>query len=211
MFRPPSKKPLWPLFITLAVAVCVICTGCAILGGGKPTVAKLAQQHETITGQLAAPPNLMNSNKRLALFLQEEPNPTKDNSTVMHDGNGDPSTTQDGSVVLAPKVPSVVSKEVILCITENEQNKQVLINIAEYLKDPKAQGKPVFLYGRRIDSAWHEYVSGVNCTFDAIGLYVPESGQYVVIQSIFGDGLFDQTDWTAFAVTVFKTGIKFVK
>lgn len=181
------------------------------LGSGKPTVAKLAQQHETITGTLAAPPNLMNGNKRLALFLQEEPNPTKDTNVLMQDGNGDTATTEDGTVVLAPKVPSAVSKEVILCITENEQNKQVLVNIAEYLKDSKAQGKPVFLYGRRLDSAWHEYVSGVNCTFDAIGLYVPESGQYVVIQSIFGDGLFDQTDWTAFAVTVFKTGIKFVK
>lgn len=196
------------LYATLLMSL--LFSGCAMFGT-KQTVAKLAEQHTTIQGTLVAPPTLMNSNKRLALFLQEEPNPTRDTSTIMHDGNGDTSTTSDGTIVLAPKVPSVVSKEIVLCITENEQNKQVLINIAEYLKDPKAANKPVFLYGRRLDSAWHEYVSGVNCTFDAIGLYVPDSGQYVVIQSIFGDGLFDQTDWTAFAVTVVKTGIKFVK
>jgi hypothetical protein len=184
-------------------------SGCAMFGS-KQTVAKLAEQHTTITGTLVAAPTLMNSNKRLALYLQEQPEP-EPKDVLMKDGNGDTTTTPDGTVVLAPKVPSAVGKEIILCITENEQNKQVLINIAEYLKDPKAQGKPVFLYGRRLDSAWHEYVSGVNCTFDAIGLYVPANGQYVVIQSIFGDGLFDQTDWTAFAVTVFKTGIKFVK
>lgn len=192
--------------------VALLTSGCAIFGS-KQTVAKLAEQHTTIQGTLAAPPNLMNGNKRLALYLQEEPEP-EPKSAVLQDGNGETVVTpapDGGTVVLAPKVPSVISKEIILCITENDQNKQVLENIAEYLKDPRAATKPVFLYGRRLDSAWHEYVSGVNCTFDAIGLYVPESGQYVVIQSIFGDGLFDQTDWKEFAITVVKTGIKFVK
>jgi hypothetical protein len=197
------KKQIGIIFLASTLSACA-------MFGSKETVAKLAEQHTTITGTLVAAPTLMNSNKRLALYLQEQPEPAP-KDPLMKDGNGDTTTTPDGTVVLAPKVPSALNKEVILCITENEQNKQVLINIAEYLNDPKAQGKPVFLYGRRLDSAWHEYVSGVNCTFDAIGLYVPANGQYVVIQSIFGDGLFDQTDWKEFAITVVKTGIKFVK
>ncbi len=186
----------------------ILLTGC--LTSGKTTVAKLAEQHTTITGTLVAPPTLMNGNKRLALYLQEQPNP-EPKDALLHDGNGDLPTTQDGNIILAPKVPSALTKEVILCITENEQNKQVLVNITSYLNDAKAQDKPIFLYGRRLDSPWHEYVSGVNCTFDAIGLYVPASGQYVVIQSSFGDGLFDSMDWRSFVVTVVKTGIKFVK
>lgn len=197
------KKKLGIIFTTSAL------TACSMFGTPQ-TVAKLAVEHTIIQGTLVAPPTLMNGNKRLALYLQEqqEPDPKE---PILHDGNGETVTAKDGTVVLAPKVPSALSKEVSLCITENDQNKQVLENIALYLGDPKAQGKPIVLYGRRLDSAWHEYVSGVNCTFDAIGLYVPASGQYVIIQSIFGDGLFDQTDWKEFAVTVVKTGIKFVK
>lgn len=187
----------------------LFCCGCATFSG-KTTVAKLAEQHTTITGTLVAPPNLMNGNKRLAIYLQEQPEPAP-KDPLLKDGNGATITDNDGSVMLAPKVPAVVSKEVILCITENEQNKQVLINIAAYLSDSKSQDKPIVLYGRRLDSPWHEYISGVNCTFDAIGLYVPANGQYVIIQSVFGDGMFDQMDWKDFALTVVRTGIKFVK
>src|SRR5882672_8964158 len=91
------------------LAILLFGSGCAMFGG-KTTVAKLAEQHTTITGTLVAPPTLMNSNKRLALYLQEQPEPAP-KEPILHDGNGETVTTTDGTVVLAPKVPAAVNKE----------------------------------------------------------------------------------------------------
>lgn len=191
----------------------LLSTGCTTVPffHERPTVTALAKEYVTITGTLVAPPELRNGNIRLFIALQTEPEPAANNDVLAHDANGDSVVDTGGQVVAAPKPNTAVAKEVLLCVAENTDNKQVLINIAEYLKDPKAANKPVFLYGRRIDSAWKEFVTGINCYVNAVGVYVPSTGQYAVITTEYGDGMFDSVDWKSFLVTVGKTAIKFAK
>ena len=195
------------LCATLALAL----TACAssMPFSGRPTVAKLSENFTTITGTVAAPPQLKNGGKRLFIYIAEEPNPVTPDK-VVHDGDGSVATDITGQVVVA--LPNkVTAKDVSLCVAENTDNKQVLANIADYLNDPKAAGKVVYIYGKRVDSAWNEYVTGISCYINAIGFYVPESGSYIILTTDFGDGILDTMDWKSFVVMVFKTGIKFAK
>lgn len=196
------------LFLLLALS-----TGCASVGGplsGRPSVVKLAQKYTIITGVTAAPPKLMNGNKRLLVFLAEEPNPDKP-EPIMQNADGSAATDTNAQVIVVPKIDKQATKEVIMCIAENTDNKQVLVNIQDYLTDTKAQGKPIIIYGRRLDSAWNEYITGIGCYINAISFYVPETGTYAIVATDYGDGILDTMDWKSFMVMVAKTAIKFAK
>ena len=212
LFLSERYVPIAKGFILSLLIFCMIVTttGCSTITTNlmKPDVAKLAEKYLTLTGTLAAPPVLMNSNHRLVLFFSEQSKPELDNSVLMRDGNGDITTDTDGVVVVAPKPEKEVAKEVLTCVAENEQNKQVLINVRTYLNDPKAAGKVIYIYGRKIDGPWNEYTSGMNFYIEAVGLYVPASAQYVVITTGFGDGMFDQVSWISFMKQVGMTAIK---
>lgn len=192
----------------------LLSTGCAAIGGPfspRPSVVKLAEKFSIITGTIAAPPKLMNGNRRLLVFLAEEPEPEKPNDKVAQNADGSAVTDTNEQVLSIPRVDKQVPKVVSMCVAENADNKQVLINIEAYLSDPKAASKPIIIYGKRLDSAWNEYVTGINCYINAISFYVPETGTYAIVTTDYGDGLLDQTDWKSFVVMVGKTAIKFAK
>ena len=175
-------------------------TGCALIYP-KNRVATMAEKYTVITGVLVAPAELKNGQQRLIVYFneQKEDESVDDKSKIMRDANGEIVVDTDGKVVRAPETPKVADKNVLMCVTENAQNKRVLINLRAYLNDAKAQGKTIFIYGTLLpDGNWKEYLSGVHCTITAIGFYVPTTGSYTYVMTEFGNGVWDNFSWTEF-------------
>lgn len=173
-------------------------TGCTLFTPKTP-IAKVAEKYTVVTGVLVAPAELKNGNHRLIIYFNEQPEPSKEEqSKIMRDANGEVVVDTEGKVVRAPDAPSASKKNVLMCVASNESNKQVLINVREYLNDPKAQGKTIFIYGKPVAGAWQEYLSGVYCSITAIGFYVPTTGGYTYVMTEFGDGVWDNFSWTEF-------------
>ena len=165
----------------------------------KTPVAKLAEKYMVTTGVLVAPAELKNGKHRLVVYFNEQAEAIdEEHSDLLRDANGEMAKDLDGSIVLAPKVPMAAKKNVLMCIASNDSNSQVLVNLREYLNDPKAQGKTIFIYGKPITGAWQEYLGGVYCYITAIGFYVPATGSYTYVMTEYGDGVFDNFSWTEF-------------
>lgn len=187
-----------PAVAALLLLSAFLLSGCALFAPKTP-VAKMAESYTVITGVLAAPVELKNGQQRLIVYFNEEKDAPADREFLMRDGAGDVVVDMEGKAVPAPKTPKVVDKNVLMCIAENESNKRVLINIREYLNDPKAQGKTLFIYGTLLpEGQWKEYLSGVYCNIVAIGFYVPTTGSYTYVLTGFGDGVWDNFSWTEF-------------
>ena len=183
--------------ILLSLGV-ILFTGCALLPP-KNRVATMAEEYSVITGVLVAPAELKNGQQRLIVYFNEQTEKVEEKTEVMRDANGEVVTDTDGEVVAAPNTPNVADKNVLMCVTENAQNKRVLINLRAYLNDPKAQGKTIFIYGTLLpEGNWKEYLSGVHCTITAIGFYVPTTGSYTYVMTEFGNGVWDNFSWTEF-------------
>lgn len=183
----------------LTVAMIFAMTGCSYFAP-KNRVASMAEKYSVITGVLVAPAELKNGQQRLVVYFNEQKDEKPDDkSKIMRDANGEIVVDTDGKVVKAPETPKVADKNVLMCVTENAQNKRVLINLRAYLNDPKAQGKTIFIYGTLLpDGNWKEYLSGVHCTITAIGFYVPTTGSYTYVMTEFGNGVWDNFSWTEF-------------
>lgn len=189
----------------LTAAMVFAMNGCAYFAPQTP-IAKVASKYTVVTGVLVAPAELKNGNHRLMIYFNEQAEPSEeDKGKVMRDANEDIVTDTEGQVVPVPDVPKAAKKNVLMCIASNDSNKQVLVNVREYLNDPKAQGKTIFIYGKTVDGAWQEYLSGVNCYITAIGFYVPTTGGYTYVLTEYGDGAFDNFSWTEF---IKKVGAK---
>ena len=127
----------------------------------------------------------------------------------MRDANGEIATDTDGKVVPTPDSPSATKKDIKMCIASNENNKEVLVNVREYLNDPKAQGKTIFIYGKEIAGGqWQEYLSGVHCYITAIGFYVPTTGNYTYVMTEYGDGVWDNFSWVEFLKQIGSAAVK---
>lgn len=185
------------LLLSLLLSISFI-SGCAYFAPKTP-IAKVAEKYTVITGVLVAPAELKNSNHRLIVYFNQQAEVTeKDDSKIMRDANGEIVVDTEGKVVRAPETPKAADKNVLMCVASNESNKQVLVNVREYLNDPKAQGKTIFIYGTPVNGAWQEYLSGVYCNITAIGFYVPTTGGYTYVMTEFGDGVWDNFSWTEF-------------
>lgn len=192
----------------MSLASVLLLTGCLFLSPKTP-IAKMAEKYTVITGVLVAPAELKNGQKRLIIYFNEQPETTeKDQSTVMKDANGDAAVDTEGKIVPAPTTPKVADKNVLMCVAENTENKQVLINLRAYLNDSKAQGKTIFIYGTPVEGSWQEYISGVYCSITAIGFYVPTTGNYTYVLTEYGNGVFDNFSWTEF---IKKLGTKAIE
>jgi hypothetical protein len=182
----------------LTVAMVLAMNGCAYFAPQTP-IAKMAQKYTVITGVLVAPVELKNGNHRMIIYFNEAPEEKpEDKDKIMRDVNGEIATDTDGKVVKAPETPKAASKNVLMCVAANETHKEVLINLREYLNDPKAQGKTIFIYGTPITGAWQEYLSGVHCSITAVGFYIPTTGTYTYVMTEYGDGVWDNFSWTEF-------------
>lgn len=182
---------------TLCTLATLALSGCTLFNPKTP-VAKIAEDYTVITGVLAAPAELKNGQQRLIIYFNQEVD-TEPREPIVRDGEGDVVTDTEGQLVPAPKTPKVVDKNVLMCVAENQSNKRVLINIREYLNDPKAQGKTLFIYGKLLqDGQWKEFLSGVHCNVIAVGFYVPTTGNYTYVLTGFGDGVWDNFSWTEF-------------
>ena len=176
----------------------IFLSGCAYFTPKTP-IAKVAEKYTVVTGVLVAPAELKNGNHRLIVYFNEQPEASvEDKSKIMRDANQEIVTDTEGKVVPTPDVPKAAKKNVLMCIASNESNKQVLVNVREYLNDSKAQGKTIFIYGKPINGAWQEYLSGVHCYITAIGFYVPTTGGYTYVMTEYGDGVWDTFSWTEF-------------
>ena len=185
-------------YFIMTLLVLVLSYGCTIFSPKTP-IAKMAEKYTVITGVLVAPAELKNGQKRLIVYFNEQAEPTpEDKSKIMRDANGDIATDTQGKVVPAPETPKVADKNVLMCVAENQENKQVLINLRAYLNDPKAAGKTIFIYGTPVEGSWQEYISGVYCSITAIGFYVPTTGNYTYVLTEYGNGVFDNFSWTEF-------------
>lgn len=188
----------------LVVAAILLSMGIILLSGctmftPKTPIAKVAEKYTVVTGVLVAPAELKNGNHRLIVYFNEQAEtPEEDKSKIMRDANEEIVTDTEGKVVKVPDVPSAAKKNVLMCIASNDSNKDVLVNVREYLNDPKAQGKTIFIYGKPINGAWQEYLSGVHCYITAIGFYIPTTGGYTYVMTEFGDGMWDSFSWTEF-------------
>lgn len=185
--------------LAAAILSMFLSSGCSLFVPKAP-VAKMAEKYTVITGVMAAPAELKNAQKRLIIYFNQvqEP-PPEEKEFLLRDGNGDIVVDTEGKPVKAPRTPSVVDKNVLMCVAENDSNKRVLINLREYLNDAKAQGKTLFIYGTLLpDGQWKEYLSGVHCNIIAIGFYVPTTGNYTYMLTEFGDGVWDNFSWTEF-------------
>lgn len=182
----------------LTVALIFAMTGCSWFTPKTP-IAKVAEKYTIVTGVLVAPAELKNGNHRLIVYFNEQPEVSEeDKSKIMRDANGEIVVDTEGKVVRTPETPSAAKKNVLMCVASNESNKEVLVNVREYLNDPKAQGKTIFIYGKTVNGAWQEYLSGVHCSITAIGFYVPTTGGYTYVMTEFGDGVWDNFSWTEF-------------
>jgi hypothetical protein len=183
-------------------------SGCAFFRPQTP-IARIAEKYHVITGVLVAPVELKNGNHRMIMYFNETPEAkveSKDN--IMRDANGEIATDTEGKVVKAPETPKAASKSVLMCVATNDQNKEVLVNLQAYLNDPKAQGTLIFIYGQLVDGSWQEYLSGVHCTVNVIGFYVPTTGGWTYVMTEYGDGMWDNFSWTEFIKTIGAQAIK---
>lgn len=172
--------------------------GCAYFIPKTP-IAKMAEKYTVITGVLVAPAELKNGNHRLIVYFNEQPEMSEeDTSKIMRDANEEVVVDTEGKIVPVPNVPRASKKNILMCVASNDSNKEVLVNVREYLNDPKAQGKTMFIYGSPITGAWQEFLSGVHCTIKAVGFYVPATGGYTYVMTEYGDGAFDNFSWTEF-------------
>lgn len=182
----------------LTIAMIFAMTGCAFFTPKTP-IAKVAEKYTVVTGVLVAPAELKNGNHRLIVYFNEQAEvSSEEQSKIMRDANGEIVVDTEGKVVRTPETPSAAKKNVLMCVASNESNKEVLVNVREYLNDPKAQGKTIFIYGKTVNGAWQEYLSGVYCSITAIGFYVPTTGGYTYVMTEFGDGVWDNFSWTEF-------------
>jgi len=189
--------PRMRLFMSLFLSVSFL-TGCALMTPKTP-IAKLAEKYTVITGVLVAPVTLQNGQHRMIVYFNQQAEPTEeDKSKILRDANGEIAVDTEGKVVPTPDTPKAANKNVLMCVAQNDNNKQVLANVREYLNDPKAQGKTIFIYGKQISGTWQEYLSGVHCYITAIGFYVPTTGGYTYVMTEFGDGAWDSFSWTEF-------------
>lgn len=184
------------LFLSLFLFISFL-TGCSTFTPKTP-IAKVAEKYTVITGVLIAPVELKNGQHRLILYFNEQKEPVGYKSGILRDANGGVATDTEGKVVPAPETPRVAEKNVLMCVTENLNNKRVLINLREYLNDAEAQGKTIFIYGKTITGSWQEYLSGVHCYVSAIGFYVPATGTYTYVMTEYGDGVWDNFSWAEF-------------
>lgn len=182
----------------LTIAMIFAMTGCAFFTPKTP-IAKVAEKYTVVTGVLVAPAELKNGNHRLIVYFNEQAETAEDDkSKIMRDANGEIVVDTEGKVVKTPETPPASKKNVLMCVASNDSNKEVLVNVREYLNDPKAQGKTIFIYGKTLNGAWQEYLSGVHCSITAIGFYVPTTGGYTYVTTEYGDGAFDNFSWTEF-------------
>jgi hypothetical protein len=184
------------LFVAIIAAWAL--NGCTMFAPKTP-IAKMATEYTVITGVLVAPVELKNGNHRMIIYFNEAPEELPEvKDKIMRDANGEIATDTDGKVVKTPETPSAAKKNVLMCVAANDSNKEVLVNLREYLNDPKAQGKTIFIYGTPINGAWNEYLSGVHCSIKAIGFFIPTTGAYTYILTAYGDGVWDNFSWTEF-------------
>ena len=142
----------------LSIAVIFTLTGCSYFTPKTP-IAKIAEKYTIITGVLVAPAELKNGKGRLIIYFNEQPEPSEeDNRRTMRDANEDVVTDTEGNEVPTPDVPRVSKKNILMCIASNSSNKDVLVNVREYLNDSKAQGKTIFIYGKSVHGSWQEYL-----------------------------------------------------
>jgi hypothetical protein len=99
-------------------------------------------------------------------------------------------------------------EEAVLCVTENDEKKEILDRLGAELA---SNGAPVVLYGKPVTGAWREYASGVDFYFEAIGHLRTDIGRYLVVQTEYGarfQDVFRGLGWTKFLGSVAKTAAK---
>lgn len=98
---------------------------------------------------------------------------------------------------------------ILTIVAENTEKKSVLGNLANKLNN--APDATVFVYARKVDGPWYEYVEGIDYVAVAVGVYVPYSNRYALILTDYGESLTDalrSLKWGAFIGTLGRAAVK---
>lgn len=104
----------------------------------------------------------------------------------------------------------IEEKETILvAVAENTEKKRVLQELAKRLNE--SPNEAIYLYGVQNDGTWNEYVSGINFIIYAAGVYVPQTKQYQIVLTDFGERSRDaltSASWGGFVKLLGKAALK---
>lgn len=100
------------------------------------------------------------------------------------------------------------AQEVLVCVSENQEQSQILDDLARELSRTEA---PILLYGTRVTGAWREYRSGIDFYFEAVGYHRAEADRYFVVMTEYGDrfqDVFRGLSWSRFLGSVARTAAR---
>jgi hypothetical protein len=130
-------------------------------------------------------------------------------TSCLHSGDPVRGLTEDyetiKGVLVAPPVPENGKDRLFIYL----EKKSVLGNLANKLNN--APDATVFVYARKVDGPWYEYVEGIDYVAVAVGVYVPYSNRYALILTDYGESLTDalrSLKWGAFIGTLGRAAVK---
>lgn len=96
---------------------------------------------------------------------------------------------------------------VVIAIAENKENFELLRSLANQMGHNRAT---VYLFCRKADSEWREYVDSVDFEVFGVGYYDFYAKRYVTIITTYGNSFSDvmrSADWASFTSSLIKKGI----
>lgn len=124
-----------------------------------------------------------------------------------------PPVLEDGGrrlfIYIQREKPTNGTKEVLVCVTVNKDNKDVLKRLSKNVVSGTEQ--PIFIYARPVNGKWNEFMEGVDYEMIAVGYYNKDAGRYMTAITTYGDSLTDalkNVGWQQFLIDVGKMAIK---
>lgn len=100
-------------------------------------------------------------------------------------------------------------EQILAAVLENTEKKRILESLAVKLNDSPSEA--VYLYGWRNNGPWNEYVTGIDFVVVAAGVYIPQSKQYQIVLTDFGERGSDalrSASWGGFMRLLGKAAMK---
>lgn len=93
-----------------------------------------------------------------------------------------------------------VHPDVLYCVGLNRE-KDPLVE-AHALINAAPGDQPLFLYGRRVEGKYRQWWAGLDCVFEAVGVYDSAKREHITIDTSFGRPIKDLWSWRRFMKTV---------
>ena len=100
-------------------------------------------------------------------------------------------------------------ESILVAVLENTETKRILESLSQKLNDSPSEA--VYLYGWRNQGPWNEYVTGIDFVVVAAGVYIPQTKQYQIVLTDFGErgsDAFRSASWGGFMRLLGKAALK---